>query len=565
MLIRKNVLQTLTLVLKSLMFWCLVLNNPAFAQEMTDDEVGALIRKSLEEAGPARSMIIAGERLHATENLPVFYTKRAYKPAWFRADQPTPQVGTLLGFIHRLENDGLQPQDYHLNLIQRGLSALKEPVSPGKRQSRSLADLDLLLSDAYFTSATHLLAGKVNSHTLTAIWQIALQETDLSQKLELALKENRIIETLDGLRPRNAGYQRLKKARVLYQSIVDQGGWPLTKAIRPLKRGERLAGVATLRKRLEISDDLQGRSQEGMLFDRRLEVAVRKFQKRHGLRVTGIVDPLTLIELNVPARSRLRQIVLNLERWRWLPLDLGNRYLLINIAAFELEIFEKDRSILKQKVIVGKPFKQTPVFSDLLTYLVLSPYWKIPPQYALTEILPEIQKDLSYLTRKHLSVLRGWSEENEYIDPDAVNWDQINEQNMVYRFQQDPGPFNPLGQIKFMLPNEHDVYLHDTPDKRLFLKRIRSDSSGCIRVEDPMELALYLLKDQKKWSQGSLLAAIDRNQEITIGINDPLPVHFLYWTSWVAADETVHFRKDLYARDIQLDEAIREQPPGKQQ
>ncbi len=209
------------------------------------------------------------------------------------------------------------------------------------------------------------------------------------------------------------------------------------------------------------------------------------------------------------------------------------------------------------KVVVGKPFQRTPVFTAKMTYLVINPSWNVPESIAQKEILKKINNDPQFLAKQNIRVLRGWGPQEKEIDPETIDWSKINANTLAYRFRQEPGPMNPLGHIKFMLPNKFDVYLHDTPSKRLFSESVRTFSHGCIRIEKPIELGEYVLRDAPSWTREKLLAAIEKGTEQTILLPHPLDVHFLYLTAWVDEEGVLQFRNDVYERDRQLDEALK--------
>ena len=331
-----------------------------------------------------------------------------------------------------------------------------------------------------------------------------------------------------------------------------------------LQKGDRNERVAALRSRLIVSGDFEPGNtvSDTDLFDEALEQALKGCQERHGLDVDGIVGRATLGALNVSAEDRVRQIGLNMERWRWLPQDLGERYILVNIANFELDVIEQDQLVMAMRIIVGRDYRRTPVFSDKMTYLVLSPYWQVPPTIAMKDKLPLIKKDPEYLIKENMRVFLGWGADAKEIDPRTIDWSTIDAKNFRYRLRQDPGPRNALGGTKFMFPNKYDVYIHDTPSRELFAKATRAFSSGCIRIEKPIELAEYLLKEDPQWTRETILAAIDKRLEKTVKLSKPIILHLLYWTAWASEDGSVQFRDDIYGRDKRLNEALREQPPA---
>ncbi len=275
-----------------------------------------------------------------------------------------------------------------------------------------------------------------------------------------------------------------------------------------------------------------------------------------------MVGPATLQALNVPAGIRARQLALNMERWRWLSQELGRRHVMVNIAGFWLEVIEDRQTILDMRVIVGRSYRRTPVFSDQISYLVLNPYWNVPQSIAVNDILPQLKRDPAYLSKQHMKLFNGWGTDARIVDPSAVNWSKITATSFPYRIRQEPGPNNALGMVKFMFPNKFSVYLHDTPARELFARSLRTFSSGCIRVEKPVELAAYLLQDQPGWTAEEIKKRSGQTQEQTVRLTRSVPVHLLYWTSWVDDAGPVQFREDVYGRDLLLSNALEEAPPA---
>ncbi len=264
----------------------------------------------------------------------------------------------------------------------------------------------------------------------------------------------------------------------------------------------------------------------------------------------------------MPVEDRIRQLEVNLERWRWLPQDLGRRHILINIANFQLDIIENGETLKSMRVVVGKSYRRTPVFSHKRTYLVLSPYWHVPHNIAVHDKLPLIQKDSNYLVEQRIRVFDGWGANAQEIDPRTVDWAQVDARTFAFRLRQDPGPWNALGGIKFMFPNRFNVYLHDTPSKELFGKTSRTFSSGCIRVEKPIDFAEYVLQGDSQWTREKIVSAMNTDVEQTIQLPEPITVHVLYWTAWVDENRTIQFRRDIYGRDELLARALRRASPN---
>jgi len=532
------------------------------AQDLTDDvsrRISERFQMNLAQAA------CGTELLHGSSILPRFYANRSYAPAWIGESGPLPRALSLVEAVGNASSEGLTANGYHLETI----AALMNRISSEKAALRFVppdqaADLDLILTDAFLTYASHLLSGRVNPEDLQSEWFIKGRKRDLLMVLETALAKDSVEEALVSLNPPHPGYERLKAALSEYRDIVSKGGWPVLSPGPLLKRGDHGERVKELRARLLATGDLAASTEkdESQLFDDDLENGVMQFQSRHGLKVDGAVGPATLKAMAVPAADRLRQIEVNMERWRWLPAELGERYVQVNIADFTLSVIENDFTLMSMRAIVGKDFQKTPVFTGRITDVELNPYWTIPSTIARTEIIPEIRKNRAYLARNKIRIYRGWGPSARRINPSSINWSRLNGRDLPFWLRQDPGPKNPLGAVKFLFPNEYDVYIHGTPFHELFERDSRGFSHGCIRIESPVELAEYLLHDPADWSSESLLAAIETGKNLSIRLSDPIPVHILYFTAWVDETGTVHFRDDVYGHDDALARALGEPAPG---
>jgi murein L,D-transpeptidase YcbB/YkuD len=361
---------------------------------------------------------------------------------------------------------------------------------------------------------------------------------------------------------RHPGYVRLRDTLAFYRSIQERGGWPGVPVGPMMSRGATGERITALKHRLIVSGDLPiSQRGDGAIFDEALEEAVRRFQRRHGLDVDGVVGPATLEALNVSVNERIRQIKKNMERWRWVPHDLGIRIIAVNIAGFWLQALEKNRPILEMRVVAGKRYTRTPVFRARMTHAVFRPYWNVPSSIARKEMLPLIKRDPGYLEKNRLRVFRGWDPENGEIDPKNIDWSQLAPHHFPYRLRQDPGPMNALGRVKFVFPNRFNVYLHDTPERELFARTVRGFSHGCIRVEKPVELAQFVLRDDPRWTRERILLAMEEGSANQIvRLHEPITVHIEYWTAWVDEDGTAQFRKDIYEWDELLEEELEEEP-----
>ncbi|HET8849054.1 MAG TPA: L,D-transpeptidase family protein [Marinobacter sp.] len=495
--------------------------------------------------------------LMSREALTRFYELRNFEPAWTSFEDRK----ALLNAIRKVADEGLNPADYHLEEL-RAL-ALRAPDSDtGDLQ----IDLDLVLSDAFLILGSHLLEGKVNPTTIHAEWTANRQQREMHTVLAEALASGDVYQAIQNLKPTAPAYQKLVNARRHLARLLG-APWPAIEPGPALEPGIIDARVPALRQRLIQLGDLAGPDHDSadadrslldsQTYDTELAAAVSVFQARHGLDADGVVGTKTLAALNMMPLERIRQLDANMERWRWLPDDLGETYVLVNIAGFELVMVENGEEVLHQRVIVGRPYRQTPVFSDRIRYLAFNPTWTVPRSLMIKDQLPQIQADPTYLQRLNFRIYQGWGNDRVEVDPASIDWAALSPNNFPYQMVQQPGPQNALGQVKFMFPNQHDVYLHDTPARDLFQRTERSFSSGCIRVERPMELAERLLAGNSDWNGSRIEQALTKTEQVTALLKTPVPVHLQYWTSWVDRSGALQFRNDLYSRDNRLLEALR--------
>ena len=528
-------------------------------------EVSQTIRATVTAETVPVSIREQKERARAWKEMRAFYEKRQFQPAWITEKGLRPQAQELLQAIDASANEGLDPRRYQKDRLASLLRKVEETKSWDDAEAeRLLAYTDMHLSYTFLTLGAHLATGRQQPETLRIDWYTKPRNVDLDARLEKALAdEGKLDDALRTLRPPEDGYKPLVDTLNRYRQIAAQGGWPMVPPGDDLKQGARGERVRVLKARLRAEGDLAGAApqdessrkseagetpsapaaeqaaQDGV-FDAEVAAAVTRFQKRHGLEPTGVVDEETLADLNVPAAERVRQIALNLERWRWMPSDLGKRYIRVNIPEFTMALVENGKPALEMRVVVGKAQQsRTPVFSDKMTYLELNPAWNIPTEIAEEEILPKAAGDPGYLARNNIEVVSEGSKT---------------------RLRQRPGPDNPLGQIKFMFPNEHDIYLHDTPADHLFAKTERDFSHGCIRLERPMDLAHVLLKGSSEWTPEKLQSVLASGEQTTVSLPEPLPVHLLYFTAWVDEEGTVQFRRDVYGHDTRLAKALADEP-----
>jgi murein L,D-transpeptidase YcbB/YkuD len=427
------------------------------------------------------------------------YAATGYQPVWLVEGHARPEIGTLRDAVQRAAADGLDPAEYDLSpadVLQaaRGRGVFK------KGDDEPRLDADIRLSYTFLKFAEHLERGRVPPGKVDEHWFGAQRDEDLAKALKVSLDSGKLGEDLERLKPQHPQYAALKKVLSRYRDVAAHGGWS---TLPPDGRRDR--------------------------------------EVRHAL--------------NVPVEERIRQIELNLERWRWLPETLGDRYVLVNIPTYHLTAVENGRVALQMRVVTGKTDSPTPIFSDEMTTVVFSPYWNVPPDIARNETMPAAMRDPGYLGRNNLEVVRA----GRVLDPWSVDWSRPGR----VQFRQRPGAHNALGGVKFMFPNQFDVYLHDTPADALFGRVERDYSHGCVRLEKPFDMAQWVLRDRPEWTPEKIQAAMASGREQHVALKHHIPVYIVYETVWVDDDGTVEFREDVYGHDARQEKLIPANPaPG---
>jgi len=330
-----------------------------------------------------------------------------------------------------------------------------------------------------------------------------------------------------------------------YEGILARGGWPKVTPVERLRLGNRHPSVVGLRQRLSISGDLDASAADTSdIFDSYVEAAVRRFQARHGISIDGIVRAETFKRLNIPCDVRLAQLKTNVGRLKALSGNLGDRYVMVNIPAAQVEAVENGVAVGRYTAVVGRPDRPSPDVNSKITEINFNPYWTVPVSLVRRDLVPLMQKDPNYLTSEHIHIYDMHGQE---LQPSQINW-QTNEA-VNYRFRQDPGDFNSLGTLRIQFPSPDGVYMHDTPEKGLFGEDMRFHSSGCVRVRNVRELAEWLLRDTPNWSHAQIEATIKSGQRVDAKLKAPVPVHWVYVTAWATPDGVVQFRDDIYNKD----------------
>ncbi len=515
----------------------------SLAQEF-ENPVSEHILKRCEYLEQFKHIPVCSTCVASHKTIPAFYRNRNYQPAWTSKKA----VAQMLEAVRASADDGLMPSDYHSTALQQ----LKEKIEKSRRPDpETVADFDMLLTDALLRLSYHLYYGKVNPESLDPDWNFKrdIHKIDPELYLEKVIASGKILENLQGLRPAHPYYGTLKEYLKKYR-LFSQNPWPMVPGGKVLKPGMKDKRIPVLIQRLSAEGyQVETSGNNTDLYDQGLVEAVKEFQAHHGLETDGILGRNTLRELNIPARERVETIRVNLERARWILHDLDPEFLVVNIAAFELYFVKDGKKMWQCKVMVGKPYWKTPCFRATVEYVVVNPYWVVPPGILAKETIPKIKKNPHYLARENLEIVDS---KGRVINPRSINWARVNPRRFPYMIRQKPGPKNALGRIKFIFPNKHFVFLHDTPAKSLFARSSRAFSHGCIRVEKPLELASILFQGSRKWNRQKIEELIASKETKTIHLERPMPILILYWTVTARDDGGINFLKDIYKRDQKI-------------
>lgn len=499
------------------------------------DETSDRLRADTQAMAGVPSYDAGGVDLAAVTFIPAFYAARDYRPAWYQSD-----AGSQLGdAISSVGAHGLSPEDFHA----AKLVELANAAASG--DPAAVAIYDLVATDAAARLLHHLYFGKVDAEQLDPDWNFNRPVVDgnVAWAVSDAVDRGAFDNLVDRVVPNHPQYRRLQEALRTYSALAAAGGWLPIDAGERLKPGADDPRVPELRDRLRITGDLTtgATGPLGTVYDPTLEVAVKRFQDRHGLDADGVVGAKTFNALNVPVEERIEQIKISLERARWIVQGLGDDFVLVNIAGARTYLVRGGEVVWQTRSITGQPYRKTPVFRDEIQYMEFNPTWTVPRSIFLKDKLAKIRQDRGYLSRGNYVVRNS---DGRTLDPASVDWSGKPAVTLV----QQPGPKNALGLVKFMFPNKYAVYLHDTDDRSLFERAERNLSSGCVRVEDPFVFADLLMQDDPSWTAARRDDILASRKTTRIDLPRPMPVLLTYWTAWVAG-ETIHFRDDVYGRD----------------
>ena len=502
----------------------------AAAAEPGADEVALRVEQSA-SGGEATISFTAPDVLQR------FYQQRGFALAW--DDQ---HARAFIEIVGASDAQGLSPTDY----LVAELTALPALSS---LTGNARIDADFVLTEALLRYAYHNRFGKVDPHALDPSWNYArnVSAGGPYAALERIVAAPDVAAQIDVEVGHGPMYDAMRRVLARYRGYVAAGGWHEVAAGPTLKPGSVDARVGALRQRLAAEEFTAPTVNDPNTFDEGLANAVREFQTHHGMGADGVVGAKTLAEVNVSANQLVDRLRVNLERLRWVLAERTPRFLAVNIAGYQVYYFDDDKVQWTTRAMVGKPYRATPIFRADMTYLVINPDWTVPPGILRNDKLPAIKRDRAYLDKQGMDVV---DHTGRVVDPATIDWANVTPKTFPYMLRQRPGPTNALGRIKFIFPNEHFVFLHDTPSRELFGRDERAFSSGCIRVEHPFELAEILLRSDPKWTHESLERAVADEKSVTVSLPQPLPVLILYLTA-VAFDggKEFTFLRDIYDRD----------------
>lgn len=471
-----------------------------------------------------------------------FYREREFRLGWFKNNEIVPQAQEMLTMISKAGEEGLDPKKYQFKDFKTMFANLEAAKRDSAKFTAIQKEIDVALSSTYFVWASDYYRGVVIPRENEEIeWDVKRNKIKLHKALMTVLGERESKYSYASFSPLHPDYARLKSALAAYRKVQASGGWPTVTASPKLKEGQKAPVVAALKKRL-------GLPATDSTFNAETVSALKAFQSAQGLKPDGTLGAETVKILNVSVDQRIKQIILNMERWRWIPKSFEEDYLIVNIPEYRLRVYEKGKERLAMNVIVGKTMNSTPIFSDKMENVVLAPYWNVPASIVRDELGPKIAADPGYLERSNMELIDG---KGNPVSPSRVDFASVTRDNWKYTLRKKPGPKNDLGDVKFIFPNTNDIYLHDTPHDELFSQTKRNFSHGCVRVEKPLQLAEYLLRPVG-WDMGKIQSTIAGGVEKHVKLKKVLPVYLVYFTAWADESGNVHFRDDIYGHDRTL-------------
>lgn len=495
-------------------------------------------------------ILAAPERLP----LPLERIRPALISHYTEHEAPVYWVGTgrMTPFLQRLADagdDGLNPGDYPID----SLIELRDTIDPNDPEAA--AAVELFYSAFFVAYASDLKVGRLTPQKVDPRLFRNRRAVAAVEVLTEMTDTNNPNDFLNAFETKNPQYQSLKRILALYRALEESFTWPTIPTGVDITEGMSDPRIPLIRQLLTMTGDHPGAVDGGDVYDSETVLAVRSFQMRHGLEAKGLIGKQTILALNVPPADRVRQISLNMERWRWMPEDLGEHHFMVNLAAYELQEVEQGELVDRMDVVVGAVATQTPEFSDDMEYVEINPTWTVPYSIATSEMLPKLKRNPSAYAGDYEvfkdGKLTSWS---------GINWNNYGRGNFPFTFRQKAGPKNALGKVKFMFPNPYNIYFHDTPAKDKFRATARAFSHGCIRLSRPMDLAFRLLGDDAGWSPEKIDAAFASGKTTRVSLPEHIPVHLVYATAFQGDGGSIEFRPDIYGRDRKLQAALSGKP-----
>lgn len=489
----------------------------------------------------APSLQVDGEVLDRSA-LMAAYEGRNFDPLWLENGAIGARARLVLETLEKSPRHGLVSADYHVEALKARME---------RQEHADLIVLDLMLTDGLMRYANDVRAGRVSPRQVPGEQYTRAQAIDAVASVVQAASAVDLSVALAALPPKSPVYQGLVIALEKLREMDAKGGWPTIPEGRKLEPDDHSSRVVALRQRLAATGELGEAAVEGETYDDKLVAAVKGYQSRNGLDADGVVGRGTLAMLNIPVSGRISQVIANMERVRWQPDDMGARHVLVNIPAYQLVAVSQGRVDLNMKVVVGRPARATPIFSDMIRFVEFNPDWSVPSTIAKEDIQPHLVSNPLYaLEHKNVRMYQDGVE----VDPTTIDWRHTSVRQ--FRLTAPPGPRNPLGTVKFLFPNRFDVYLHDTSEPHLFAKTERAFSSGCVRVSEPAALANWLLADKENWSDERRVSILESLRKTRLNMENPVPVFITYITAWLGEGGQPVFRADIYNRDAALSAAI---------
>jgi len=509
--------------------------------EEINPHVQKLLKESLKGADTTSKIKIGNEMLLAPGLVGQVYKKKDFLPLWLDKGELTPAGDTLYRLVMNAVDYGLVPGDYKHLTIDSLLAGRRDSAS-NKYDAVKIGHADMLLTDAFFTMSVHLGKGRLLPDTALLHWSESKADSNIVELLAQAIEKNSIRETLEAFEPKHEEYHRLKLALRFYRNeFENEEGWDTLPSIEK----DTAEFYRLLKPRLLASHDYDSLVEGADSV--KLAAAIKSFQKKHALEADGKTGKNTRRLLNLSLQDHIRQIEINMERWRLEPNKFADRFVWVNIPSYKMKVMEEDTLVMESRIVAGDPKTPTPLLNSTINFFLIYPYWHVPHSIATKEMLPKIQRDTSYLRKNRYEVL---DRNNNVIDPATISWKKYSKNNLPYRFRQREGSDNSLGVMKFNFNNKHGVYLHDTNAKRYFSKDVRALSHGCMRLEKYMDLANYLIRDDSlKYKPDSLIAYLDKKERKQINLRKPLKIYVKYYTCEADSAGNIMFYTDIYRKD----------------